>query len=192
MRIVAGRHRGRTLLVPEGDEVRPTSERAREAMFNIIGHGRFAAGGSRLLEQRVLDAFAGTGALGLEALSRGAAHVSFLERAGGPRKLLAANIAALGEQSRTRILAGDAIRPPSAPEPVALALLDPPYGQGLGGKALTALAEAGWFDPATLIVLEIGAKEEVSAPAGFTLRDDRRYGAARLLFLAAPGAPDPR
>jgi 16S rRNA (guanine966-N2)-methyltransferase len=75
---------------------------------------------------------------------------------------------------------------------VALALLDPPYGLGLGGKALTALADSGWFGPATLIVLEIGAKEETNLPAGFTLRDDRRYGAARLLFLAAPGAPDPR
>ena len=192
MRIVAGKHRGRTLLVPEGDEVRPTSERAREALFNIIEHGSFAAGGSRLLEQRVLDAFAGTGALGLEALSRGAAHVSFLELGVAPRKLLAANIAALGEQSRTRILAGDATHPPPAPAPVTLAFLDPPYGQGLGGKALTALAEAGWFDPTTLIVLEIGTKEEANLPAGFTLRDDRRYGAARLLFVDASGAPDPR
>jgi len=186
MRIVAGSHRGRKLLVPEGDTVRPTSDRAREALFNIIEHGSFAAGGSRLLGRRVLDAFAGTGALGLEALSRGAAHASFLELSPAIRKLLAANIAGCGEQARTQVLSGDALSPPRPAAPVALALLDPPYGQGLGGKALMALAKAGWFEPAALIVLEIGAKEEAPVPEGFTLRDDRRYGAARLLFLEAP------
>ncbi|MEA2753733.1 MAG: rRNA (guanine966-N2)-methyltransferase [Aliidongia sp.] len=186
MRIVAGKHRGRKLLVPEGDTVRPTSDRAREALFNILEHGRFAAGGSPLLARRVLDAFAGTGALGLEALSRGAAQVSFLELAPAIRKLLATNIAMLGEEVNSRILAGDATRPPPAAAPVGLAFLDPPYGKGLGGAALVALGAAGWFEPATLIVLEIGAKEEPDLPAGFTLRDDRRYGAARLLFLAAP------
>jgi 16S rRNA (guanine966-N2)-methyltransferase len=187
MRIVAGRHRGRKLLVPEDATVRPTSDRAREALFNIVEHGRFAAGGSRLQDRRVLDAFAGTGALGLEALSRGAAYATFMELGAVPRKLLAANIATCGEADRTRILAGDATSPPPAPMPVALAFLDPPYGKGLGGKALTALAAAGWFEPAALIVLEIGAKEEAAIPDGFTLRDDRRYGAARLLFLEAPG-----
>ena len=188
MRIVAGKHRGRTLLAPEGAAVRPTSDRAREALFNIIEHGAFAAGGSRLQERRVLDAFAGTGALGLEALSRGAAQVSFLELTTAARKLLAANVASLGEQARAQILAGDATAPPRAAAPVSLALLDPPYGQDLGGKALTALAAAGWFAPDTLIVLEIGAKERVSLPDGFTLQDDRRYGAARLLFIAASTA----
>ena len=185
MRIVAGRHRGRKLLAPEGDAVRPTSDRAREALFNIIEHGAFAAGGSRLRDRRVLDAFAGTGALGLEALSRGAAHVTFLELSAAGRKVLTANIAALGEADRSRVLAGDATAPPKATMPVALALLDPPYGKGLGGKALTALANAGWFEPGALIVLEIGAKEEAAVPEGFTLRDDRRYGAARLVFLEA-------
>jgi 16S rRNA (guanine966-N2)-methyltransferase len=183
MRIVAGKHRGRVLLVPEGAAIRPTSDRAREALFNILEHGSFAAGGSRLAERRVLDAFAGTGALGLEALSRGAGHITFIELASDARKLLARNIAALGEQERTTILSGDATRPPHALAPVALALLDPPYGKGLGAKALAALAAAGWFAPDTLIVLEIGAKESPDVPEGFTLRDDRRYGAARLLFI---------
>ena len=183
MRIVGGRHRGRRLAAPPGDAVRPTSDRAREALFNILEHGSFAAGGSRLAEKRVLDAFAGTGALGLEALSRGARHVSFIEQASEARKLLARNIAALGEQERATILPGDATAPPRAPAPVALALLDPPYGKGLGAKALAALAAAGWFAPDTLIVLEIGAKEVPALPDGFTLRDDRRYGAARLLFI---------
>lgn len=183
MRIVAGKHRGRALLVPDGAAIRPTSDRAREALFNILEHGSFAAGGSRLAEKRVLDAFAGTGALGLEALSRGAAHVSFIEQASEARKLLARNIATLGEQDRTIVLSGDATAPPRTPAPVALALLDPPYGKGLGAKALIALAAAGWFAPDTLIVLEIGAKEVPALPDGFTLRDDRRYGAARLLFI---------
>ena len=183
MRIVAGKHRGRALLVPEGSAIRPTSDRAREALFNILEHGSFAAGGSRLAEKRVLDAFAGTGALGLEALSRGAGHVSFIELASDARKLLARNITALGEQERTTILPGDATAPPRASAPVTLALLDPPYGKGLGAKALAALAKAGWFAPDTLIVLEIGAKEVLDLPDGFALRDDRRYGAARLLFI---------
>jgi len=183
MRIVAGKHRGRKLLVPEGAAVRPTSDRAREALFNILEHGGFAAGGSRLIDQRVLDAFAGTGALGLEALSRGAAQVSFIELSAATRKLLAANVAALGEERRSLILPGDATAPPRAPAPVALALLDPPYGKGFGAKALAALATAGWFSPDTLIVLEIGAKESPELPEGFTLQDERRYGAARLLFI---------
>jgi 16S rRNA (guanine966-N2)-methyltransferase len=172
--------------VPEGDAVRPTSDRAREALFNIVEHGGFAAGGSRLVDRRVLDAFAGTGALGLEALSRGAAHVSFIELSGATRKLLAANVASLGEQAHTTILPGDATAPPRPPAPVALALLDPPYAKGLGGKALAALAAAGWFEPGAVIVLEIGAKETPDLPEGFTLHDDRRYGAARLLFIEAP------
>ena len=122
--------------MPDGAAIRPTSDRAREALFNILEHGSFAAGGSRLAEKRVLDAFAGTGALGLEALSRGAAHVSFIEQASEARKLLARNIATLGEQDRTIVLSGDATAPPRTPAPVALALLDPPYGKGLGAKAL--------------------------------------------------------
>jgi 16S rRNA (guanine966-N2)-methyltransferase len=186
MRIVAGRHRGRRLLEPDDQTIRPTSDRAREALFNILEHGRFAAGGSPLLARRVLDAFAGTGALGLEALSRGAAHVSFLELAPAAHKRLATNIGMLGEEANSHILVGDATHPPPATAPVGLAFLDPPYGKGLGGAALAALATAGWFEPAALIVLEIGAGEVPDVPTGFTLHDDRRYGAARLLFLAAP------
>ena len=187
MRVVGGRHRGRRLVAPPGETVRPTSDRAREALFNIIEHGSFAAGGSRLRDRRVLDAFAGTGALGLEALSRGAAFATFLELRAAGRKTLAANIAALGETARAQVLAGDATAPPKAPAPVALAFLDPPYGKALGQPAIEALAAAGWFEPGSLIVLEIGAREEIPVPEGFTLRDDRRYGAARLVFFEAPG-----
>jgi 16S rRNA (guanine966-N2)-methyltransferase len=185
MRIVAGKHRGRPLAAPEGDAVRPTGGRARAALFNIIEHGGFAAGGSRLQGRRVLDAFAGTGAFGLEALSRGAAHATFFEASSAVRKVLAQNIKALDEAAQTRVIPGDVTSPPRATAAVALAFLDPPYGENLGAPAVTALAAAGWFEPDALIVLEIGAKETPPPVDGFTLLDERRYGAAKLLFLGA-------
>jgi 16S rRNA (guanine966-N2)-methyltransferase len=183
MRIVAGRLRGRVLEAPPGDKIRPTSDRAREALFNILSHGVLAAGGSVVAGARVLDAFAGTGALGLEALSRGAEHATFLDQDPRPVRL---NVAKLGEETRAAILTGDATRPPRARAPVSLAFLDPPYGEGLAGPALVALSVAGWFAPTSLAVVEVGAKEAFEPPEGFTVEEDRRYGAARLLFLRAP------
>ena len=112
MRIVGGRHRGRRLLAPPGDTVRPTSDRAREALFNILSHGRLAAGGVPLAGAAVLDAFAGTGALGLEALSRGAAEAVFIERDPEAIAVLRRNVAALGESAHAEIVPGDAARPP--------------------------------------------------------------------------------
>src|ERR1700745_3200651 len=112
MRIVGGRHRGRRLLAPPGDTVRPTSDRAREALFNILSHGRFAAGGVPFAGASVLDAFAGTGALGLEAMSRGAAEAVFIEQDREALAILRKNVAALGEGAHARIIPGDATRPP--------------------------------------------------------------------------------
>ncbi len=121
--------------------MRPTGERAREALFDILAHGRFGA--RRLFEDaRVVDAFAGTGALGLEALSRGARFATFLERDRGARAALARNIAALGEGLCTAILPSDALHPPRAGGPCELAFLDPPYGEDVAAPALTALAAA--------------------------------------------------
>ncbi len=185
MRIVAGRHRGRTLAAPEGDLTRPTSDKARQALFNIIEHGKWAADGSPIVGAIVLDAFAGTGALGLEALSRGAAHVFFLELAAPARKALAANIAALREGERATLLAADATDPPMAPQPAGLAFLDPPYGKGLAAPALAALRRRGWLAPGALVILEVGARELFSTPSGFALADQRVYGAARLVFMRA-------
>ena len=126
MRIIAGTHRGRVLGAPEGRAVRPTSERAREALFDILAHARFAE--RELIEgARVLDAFAGTGALGLEALSRGAAQASFMESDRAARTRLQANVKALGEERRASILAVDALHPPRAGAPCDLVFLDPPY-----------------------------------------------------------------
>jgi 16S rRNA (guanine966-N2)-methyltransferase len=183
MRIVSGSHRGRRLLAPSGEAVRPTSDRAREALFNILAHGAFAADGLPFAEAAVLDAFAGTGAFGLEALSRGAAEAIFVENDRDALLALRRNIADLGETARTRIVAGDATRPPRATVACAVAFLDPPYKSGLAAAALEALAAVGWLAPNALAVVEIGAREPFAPPAGFTLRDERIYGAARLVFL---------
>jgi len=183
MRIVGGRHRGRRLLAPPGEAVRPTSDRAREAMFNILAHGRLAAAGSPLAEAAVLDAFAGTGALGLEALSRGAAEAVFLEKDRAALAFLHKNIEALGEGARCRVIPGDATHPPRAIAGCTLAFLDPPYQSALAAPALQALEGAGWFALGALAVIELAAREELSPPAGFVPVDERVYGAARLAFL---------
>src|SRR5712672_936485 len=156
LRIVGGVHRGRRLAAPAGETVRPTSDRAREALFNILSHGSFAAGGLPFAGRPVLDAFAGTGALGLEALSRGASAAVFIENGRDALATLRRNIAAL---------------------------LDPPYRSGLAGPALSALAGAGWLMPGALVAVEVAAREELSLPAGFAPIDERVYGAARLVFL---------
>ena len=183
MRIIAGRHRGRKLAAPPGATVRPTGERAREALFNILAHGRFAASGPAYAGARVLDAFAGTGAFGLEALSRGAAAVIFIENNRAALAMLRENIAALAVEQSAHVVGGDATSPPRAPSASTLAFLDPPYGKGLAVPALRALADAGWLAAGALCVVEIGAKERIEPPQGFTSLDERRYGAARLMFL---------
>jgi 16S rRNA (guanine966-N2)-methyltransferase len=182
MRIIAGKHRGRALKAPEGSAVRPTSDRAREALFDILAHGRFGEN-PPFLDARVLDAFAGTGAFGLEALSRGAAQASFMEKDRTALAALRANIVALGEERNAAVLAVDVLHPPRAAAPATLAFLDPPYGQDLAAPALTALAAAGWLAPDALVVVEVAAKQKLAPLAGFTLLEERRYGAARLVFL---------
>jgi 16S rRNA (guanine966-N2)-methyltransferase len=183
MRIIAGRHRGRTLLAPEGDAVRPTSDRAREALFNILAHGDLAAAGPPYADATVLDAFAGTGAFGLEALSRGAAAAVFIERSRPAIAVLRRNIAALGEDARSLVVIADAAAPPKAGAPASLAFLDPPYGKGLASPALAALASAGWLAQDALAIVEVPAAEALSPPVGFATLDERRYGVAKLIFL---------
>jgi 16S rRNA (guanine966-N2)-methyltransferase len=187
MRIVGGNHRGRHLVAPPGEAVRPTSDRAREALFNILSHGAFAAAGVPFADRAVLDAFAGTGAFGLEALSRGAAEAVFIENDREALLALRRNIADLGESGRTRIVTGDATRPPPALVACAVAFLDPPYASGLAAPALAALAAAHWLTRDALVVVEIGAREPFIAPEGFIPIDERVYGAARLVFLQRDG-----
>ena len=169
--------------MPAGAAVRPTSDRAREALFNILSHGPLAAAGLPFADRRVLDAFAGTGAFGLEALSRGASAAAFIENDRQALAVLRANVAALDEDDRCRVIAGDATRPARAAFACALAFLDPPYYSGHAASALTALAAAGWLEPEALAVVEIAAREALTPPSGFHTLDERVYGAARLIFL---------
>ena len=188
LRIVGGIHRGRRLIAPPGETVRPTSDRAREALFNILSHGRFAASGLPVAGRPVLDAFAGTGALGLEALSRGASAAAFIENGREALAALRRNVAVLGEEDRAHVIAGDATRPPRAGLVCAVAFLDPPYRSGLAAPSLSALAASGWLAPDALAVVEVAAREELPALAGFVVIDERIYGAARLVFLRYNGA----
>jgi 16S rRNA (guanine966-N2)-methyltransferase len=182
MRIVAGKHRGRTLDAPPGIAVRPTSARAREALFDVLAHGRFAEQDC-CRDAIVLDAFAGTGAFGLEALSRGARYVTFLEKDRAARNMLEQNVTKLGETRQCAILPGDATRPPRAASPANLAFLDPPYREDLAAPALKGLAQSGWFAPDALVVAELAALDELDLPEGFTFLEERKYGAAKFVFL---------
>ncbi len=188
MRIVGGRHRGCRLAAPPGREVRPTADRLRESLFNILAHGKFVAGGgSPIPGATVLDAFAGTGALGLEALSRGAARAFFMENAQPALTALRENIAACHAEEECEILEADATRPPAARAPCMLAFLDPPYGKGLAEAALTALAERNWLAEGAVCAVELAAKEPFARPDGFTALDERRHGAARIVLLRYKG-----
>ncbi len=190
MRIVAGRNRGRAILAPADDAVRPTSDRVRENLFNILAHGRLRAGGAPLVaEARVLDAFAGSGALGLEALSRGAAHAVFLDQDLTALECLNRNVTALGEEKRATLVQADACHPPPPgkvrgnPAPRSLVFVDPPYRSGVAATALTALAASGWLADGALAVVELDGNDAFAPPDGFTVEDQRRYGRTRMLFL---------
>ena len=173
-RIIAGAFRGCALRVPAGAATRPTADRVRQALFDALTH---APWGGRLDGLAVLDAFAGTGALGLEALSRGAAHAWFLERDRPALDALRANVAACRAEARATVLAGDALRPPPG-QACAVVFLDPPYGQELVARSVRALRGAGWVAAGALVVGEVGRDEAV--PEVGTLLDERRHGAARV------------
>lgn len=184
-RIIAGRLRGRRLVVPPGLATRPTAERVRQALFDMLWHAPWA-GRAAVEGAQVLDAFAGTGALGLEALSRGAAAASFLETDRAALAALRANVAACRAEAEARVIAADATRPPRAASPCDLLFLDPPYGQGLLPRAVAALAAAGWIAPGALLCVELGASEALDLPAHAVLAE-RAHGAARIVVLRAPG-----
>jgi 16S rRNA (guanine966-N2)-methyltransferase len=185
MRVIGGKWRGRRLDAPHGNAVRPTSDRAREAIFNILEHGTHTGGGgSPIPGARVLDAFAGSGALGIEALSRGAAHATFLDT---DRMALAAierNLAALNALGTAAPRYADCLVPPRAPAPCGIIFLDPPYGMGLAAPALAALARAGWIADGALGVIEQQHDEAFTAPDGFRVLSERRYGKARVMILS--------
>jgi 16S rRNA (guanine966-N2)-methyltransferase len=184
MRIVAGTFRGRPLVAPKGHLTRPTADRARQAIFNVLEH---AAWSPALEGARVLDLFAGSGAMGIEAISRGAAFSLFVERAEPAAAAIRANLTALGLEARARIARRDAaaLTPRAGADgaPYDLACLDPPYGESLGEAALTRLAEGGWLADGAIAVLERGADDATAIPPGFELIDERRWGTARVSFV---------
>ncbi len=187
LRIVGGRHRGRMIAAPEGQTTRPTSSRARESLFNILAHAGWREDGTSPLNgARVLDAFAGSGALGLEALSRGASHATFFDNDATAVRLIGENLRKLGETGTGKVVRADATRPPPAREPCGLVFLDPPYRSGLAAPALAALAAAGWLAPGAVATVELAHNEDLAPPSGFTIVDERRYGAAKIVILRAP------
>ena len=188
MRIVSGTYRGKTLVTPDGPATRPTSDRARQAVFNILEHAAWSSG---VRERRVIDLFAGSGALGFEALSRGAAFCLFVETDEAARGAIRENIGAMELFGQTRVHRRDAtdlgVRPGSDGPAFDLAFLDPPYAKGLGETALAKLGDGGWLAAGASVVFERGVAEPPFAVAGFTPQDARDYGAARMHFLRFEG-----
>ncbi|WP_068318618.1 16S rRNA (guanine(966)-N(2))-methyltransferase RsmD [Polycladidibacter hongkongensis] len=181
MRIVGGRLKGTALATPKSNATRPTTDRLRESVFNVLMH----AYDNPITDARVLDLFAGTGALGLEAMSRGAKYCTFVEEAVEPRGLIRRNIESMGLMGATRILRRDATRlgPTGTIAPFDLVFLDPPYNQGLGENALISAAEGGWLASGALCLLEEDAAAHIELPEGFELLEERKAGDCATRFL---------
>jgi 16S rRNA (guanine966-N2)-methyltransferase len=183
MRIVGGRLKGRALRTPDSRAIRPTSERLRESIFDILAHRHAGS----VEGARVVDLFAGSGALGFEALSRGADFALFVDNGSEARALLRGNVEALALGGVTRVWRADATRLGKAPAgpPFTLAFLDPPYDKGLAGPALAALVVGGWLAPGALIVVEEAAKAEIAAPPELERIDARTYGDTQIALFGA-------
>lgn len=184
MRIVSGEFRGKALAAPKGDATRPTSDRARQAIFNILEHADWSPG---VRGRRVIDLFAGSGALGFEALSRGADFCLFVETDEAARGAIRENVDGMGLFGRTRVHRRSAtdlgVRPGADGPAFDLAFLDPPYAKGLGEQALARLAAGGWLAEGAVVVFERGVSEPGFEAEGYTVLDEREYGAARVWFL---------
>jgi 16S rRNA (guanine966-N2)-methyltransferase len=182
MRIIAGSHRGRPLESPADQRIRPTSDRIRESLFSVLDHrlGGFAG-------LRVLDGFAGSGALGLEALSRGAAAADFMDSDRAALALCRKNATKLGLADRAAFHLADTMRPPRAAAPCDLVFLDPPYGNGFAAVATQALDAAGWLRQGALLVVEADRAQPEPTPPGFEIADQRDYGRTRIAFVIQVG-----
>jgi 16S rRNA (guanine966-N2)-methyltransferase len=180
MRVIGGRLRGRALASPKSAAIRPTADRLRESLFNILLH----AYGNPITGARVLDLFAGSGALGIEALSRGAAFALFVDDGAEARALIRENVVALGLGGVTRIFRRDATKlgPAHPIEPFALAFLDPPYGQGLAAPALISARDGGWLAPGAFVAVEEAAKSAFAPPPGFAELERRSYDDTEFVF----------
>ena len=181
MRIVGGALRGRAIIAPKSKAIRPTADRLRESLFNILIHSF----DDPVTGARVLDLFAGTGALGIEALSRGAAFALFVDEGAEARALLRENLATLGLGGTSKIFRRNATKlgEPNPLAPFSLAFLDPPYGQGLATEALNSARAGGWLTPDALIVMEEATKAQFATPEGFPEIDRRRYDDTEFVFL---------
>ncbi|MGJ4897147.1 16S rRNA (guanine(966)-N(2))-methyltransferase RsmD [Bradyrhizobium oligotrophicum] len=181
MRVVGGRLKGRNIASPASRDIRPTQDRLREALFNILVH----AYEDPIEGARVLDLFAGTGALGIEAVSRGAAFTLFVDNGAEARALLRNNVEALGLGGVTKVYRRDAtnLGPARPVEPFSLVFLDPPYGKGLAEKALASLRDGGWLVPSALLVVEESKAAAFKAPEGFEELERRAYDDTEFAFL---------
>jgi len=180
--ITSGIFKGQTLSVPKGNTVRPTSNRARQALFDRLEHS-FLNYGFRLRGAQIIDIFAGSGALGLEALSRGAAQATFVEQNPISLQSLKHNITILGVEDKTSLLTLDATTLPAAPQPYDLALVDPPYESGLANQVLKILAEKDWMKSSGLMVVETSRNEKIISPKGWNVENNRAYGRGTLTYL---------
>ena len=181
MRVVGGRLKGRNIASPTSRDIRPTQDRLRESAFNILVH----AYDDPIEGARVLDLFAGTGALGIEAISRGAVFALFVDNGAEARALLRNNVEALGLGGVTKVYRRDAtnLGPAHPMEPFSLVFLDPPYGMGLAQKALASLHDGGWLRPGALLVVEEAKVAAVQAPDGFAELERRAYDDTEFVFL---------
>lgn len=186
MRIIAGKHRGRRLVAPEGRAVRPTSDRVRAAVFNILDHWSLSDQDPPVAGARVLDACCGSGALGLEALSRGASHCTFLDSSPVSLAVTVANIRSLGEDGRADPRRADATDPPPAVIPCSLVFCDPPYRSGLATPILAALLRRHWVGPGAVAVVEIARGEPEPQDERLVLLDRRGYGETEILIFNVP------
>ncbi|MEM8855244.1 MAG: 16S rRNA (guanine(966)-N(2))-methyltransferase RsmD [Pseudomonadota bacterium] len=185
MRIVGGNHKGTQIHAPKGEATRPTTDRLRETIFNILAHSV----GADLTDARVLDLFAGSGAMGLEALSRGAGFALFVDQSAQARGAIRRNVEALGLTGRTRVWRRDATKlGPAAVAPFSVLFADPPYAKGLAQKALLAAAEGGWLQDGAIAVVEEKAGALPEAIDQFTMLDTRKVGDSAIAFLTYDGA----
>ncbi|HEY4115555.1 MAG TPA: 16S rRNA (guanine(966)-N(2))-methyltransferase RsmD [Rhizomicrobium sp.] len=188
MRVTGGSLGGRALVAPADDRVRPTADKVRQAIFNVLAHNDFGTGFS-LDGARVADLFAGTGAMGIEAISRGSAFCLFVDDSAESRALLRRNVEALSLTGATKIWRRDATKlgpmPAGSGGPFNLVFLDPPYRKGLIAPALDSLATGGWLAPKAVVVAEMAEEESLPSPPSFVALDERTYGDTRVVFLRA-------
>jgi 16S rRNA (guanine966-N2)-methyltransferase len=179
MRVISGIYKGRKLTPPDDDKIRPTSDRTRESIFNLIMHGQF--GGQQVMGQRVADICCGTGALGIEALSRGASHCTFVDQTKAHLALAEKNCAAIGA-TNAHFITCDATRLPNVAEPFALILIDPPYENNIIPRVATSLREKGWVKSGSIMVTEVIFSNELPPLEGYEMVSERKYGKAKILI----------